>query len=258
MKTKVDLTNNFFDISKLPADWGLLILPISMARLANAQAPETCIEYLRWISKTKIQAPTVGVHIIYGDSLYLNNDIAENGIADLNKKRLMYMQEAETHKFRMLKLIKKLRTSEFQIPQAFEFTAWNQALLNTKNFASHLSKLKKIYNSDILFQKYLKEDSDYIGRKCTEAQINFFLEEHLFAHLMGHGNTVFHNIHVQDRQKWILWCYPGRPPKALIYLNQLNPFKLVSTNKYEKTQYNLTEKKLFNAKNINLESYSLI
>jgi hypothetical protein len=34
-----DLTNQFFDIKKLPAEWGILLFPISISRIANAQNP---------------------------------------------------------------------------------------------------------------------------------------------------------------------------------------------------------------------------
>ncbi|MCC6639352.1 hypothetical protein IT409_02225 [Candidatus Falkowbacteria bacterium] len=254
-----DLTNKFFDINKLPAEWGIILFPISMSRIANSQSPDACLEYIRKISPSKILAPTIGLNFLYGDSLYLDNFIAENTSEDAHKKRMIYMQEVEKHKFGMLNLIDKLKTTEFQIPWAVDFMSWSQALINTKSYATRYGQLKKIYEKDKLFQKYLKDDVENSGRIYNEAQINFFLEEHLLCYLISRGEVSFHNNHVRDQQKWILWCYPGKPPKALIYLHQLNPFKLSwKENKFETAaQYDLLEKKLYDTKNIDLETYSL-
>src|SRR5690606_16622000 len=109
-----------------------------------------------------------------------------------------------------------------------------------------------------LFQKYLKEDCLNEGKSFDEAQALFYLEEHLLVYLMAKGEVSFHNNHVQNRQRWLLWCYPGKPPKALIYLFQLNPFKLSwKENDYQScVQYDFLEQKLYDVDLIDLEQWA--
>lgn len=77
-------------------------------------------------------------------------------------------------------------------------------------------------------------------------------------YLLLKGQMRFHNNHVLGRESWILLCYPGRPPKAFIYLMQLNPYKLKwDSNPYHQGQYNLEENKFYDAQWIDLETYSL-
>jgi hypothetical protein len=253
-----DLTNQFFDINKLPKDWGILLFPISMARIANAQSPEKCLDYVRIFNPNKIVAPTIGLNFLYSESLYLEYDM-QAGLENYHRQRYSYIQEVEKHKFGMKAIVKKFTTTEFQIPGAIDFMSWDQAIVNTKSFATRMGQLRKIFQDDQEFQKYLKDDCDSFGKEMSEAQINFFLEEHLLCYLISRGEVSFHNNHVQDRQQWILWCYPGKPPKALIYLHQLNPFKLNwDENKYQTcAQYDLLEQKLYDCANIDLSKYSL-
>lgn len=87
-------------------------------------------------------------------------------------------------------------------------------------------------------------------------KIDFFLEEYLFAYLAIKGYLKFPNHFIEGREKWLLLCYPGMPPKSLIYLFQKNFFKLPQVQKYE-GQYNLETKKFIDFHNVDLETYSV-
>jgi hypothetical protein len=139
-----DLTNKFFDINKLPAEWGILLFPISMSRIANAQNPKNCLEYVQIFNPDKIVSPTIGLNFLYSESLYLDCD-AQNGLEDYHRQRYSYIQEVEKHKFGMKAIIKKLTTTEFQIPWAIDFMSWDQAIVNTKSFATRMGQLKKFF-----------------------------------------------------------------------------------------------------------------
>ncbi len=64
------------------------------------------------------------------------------------------------------------------------------------------------------------------------------------------------NDYVENNQKWILFCYPGRPVKTIVYVNQLNPFKLDwAENPYQNSFYDLEAKQLIDCDRVDLETY---
>ena len=69
---------------------------------------------------------------------------------------------------------------------------------------------------------------------------------------------VLRNDYVQGNEDWVLWCYPGKPLKAQIYLTQKNFFNLKNPkNAYENAFYDLEEKKLYDFKRIDLATLKL-
>ncbi|HEY1041422.1 MAG TPA: hypothetical protein VGE63_01715 [Candidatus Paceibacterota bacterium] len=242
--------NEFFDINKFPAEKGILLFPISMSRILNRQSAPECLKDIRHLSPSKISKPLVGLNFVYGDFLYLSSD---KPAAELKNT---FMTQVINHKNEMSKLLSK-NTTQFQIQNAFNYMVWNQMYLGTVNFNIKLSEIKSLYKQDEKFQQYIKEDADFFKRELTENQVNFFLEEHLMFYLLSRGKVRLPNDFIQDHQKWILWCYPGKQPKALIYLMQLNPFKLDwPENKYQNAAYNLDEKNLIEFDRVNLETYT--
>jgi hypothetical protein len=52
-------------------------------------------------------------------------------------------------------------------------------------------------------------------------------------------------------------CYPGKPPKHLIYLYQLDPFKLSNPkNKFQNCFYNLESKKIYDFNRLDLDTWN--
>lgn len=243
--------NKFFDINKLPPVEGLLVFPISMSRISNAQSAENCWEYMKIFSPNKVIKPLVGLNIIYGDFLYFNSDEKASEL----KNKFSHLTTA--HKSKMKKILSK---NPYYIEPAFSFTTWNQAVLDFEGmFNGHFGELKKLYRSDETFQSYIEQDLINTGRSTLdENQLSFFLEEILLFYLVTKGEVNLRNDYVRGHEKWVLWCYPGKPLKSQIYISQLNPFNLENEeNEYEDCHYDLEEQKLYEFSAIDLSSLSL-
>lgn len=241
--------NQFFDINKLPAEKGLLLFPISMSRILNRQSAPECLEDIRNFSPSKVVQPLIGLNFIYGDFLYLYSD---KPVPELKNT---FMTQTINHKNEMSKLLSK-NNIEFQIQHAFNYMVWNQLYVGTTDFNVKFNKLKKMYQGDPIFQKYIEDDCNFCGRPMEDNQLNFFLEEFLMMYLMARGEVKLPNDYIENQQKWALICYPGNPLKGHIYVLQKNPFKLDwKENKYQNCFYNLQTKKLIEADRVNLETY---
>lgn len=241
----------FFDINKLPKDYGILVFPISMSRVQTGQSPKDYIKFLQHFSPNKVADSKIGAHFVYGDYLYLHSKEK----ASLLRNR--YAGMVVDHVNALKKLISKHR-NEFQIQSAFSFQVWNDQYLRYEgDFQMRLEQFKKLVLADKKMVQYLKEDCKHWGKKYDENQINFFLEEHFMFYFLSKGKLRILNEYIADRQKWILWCYPGYQPKSLIYTYQKNFFKLQNSgNKYENCTYDLEKKLLIDLTKIDLETYN--
>lgn len=246
-KKQVLQNNTFFDINKLPKEEGLMIFPISMSRATTGQAPSKLVDYIFHFSPKKVSAPKIGLNFVYTDFLYLWS----NEKASVLKTKFTEM--VWNHKNALQKLIYKHRL-DFQIQHAFAYMAWSQLYLNCKNYQNYFREIVKLYKKDKLFQKYLKEDAKSVHKKVDANGVLFFLEEHLVLYLMIKMKVSLPNDYIQNKEKWILVCYPGKAPKALIYLIQKNPFKLPRAQEYE-GQYDLESKQFIDYSRVDLETY---
>jgi hypothetical protein len=246
---------DFYDINKFPKNYGVLIFPISISRTDNGtgQDPKQCLSYIKHFSPSKILEPKVGLNVVYGDFLYLHS---EEQARDL-KKRIMNL--VLKHKITFQKLIKK-EHQRFQIQHAFSFGVWNQLYLAYDgDLDSDFRLFKKIYDKDLMFQKYLKDDAEHFGRELTDDQVNFFLEECLMFYLISKKKIFLPNEYIQGREQWVLWCYPGVPMKGQIYTYQKNFLNLNAVeNPYQNHSYDLESKKLVDNLKINLDTYNYL
>lgn len=241
--------NTFFDINKLPPEKGLLLFGLSMNQLFLRQSPEHCIEDVRHFHTAKVSKPLIGLNFIYSDFLYLY------GNKSAPELRHSFMNQMISHKNGVQKIIEK-NNLDFQIQHAFNYVAWAQLYVGMKDFNMLFESLKKIYKEDPLFQKYIKEDCDAYGREMEENQVDFFLEEILMFYLLTKNYVKLPNDYIQGQQKWILFCYPGRPLKSTVYMYQLNPFKLEwAENPYQNAHFDLEAKQLIAFDRVDLESY---
>ncbi len=246
--------NTFFDINKFPKGYGILVFPISLARVEHrtGQSPVQLIEYLKHFSPAKISDPKIGLNLVYGDSLYLNS---RKPATELKGK---FMNLILRHNNGFKNLLNKEK-DRFQIQQAFSYEVWNQLYLDYKgaNIEQNFIDFKKWYLGDVLFQKYVKEDAVFCGREITPEQENFFLEEHFLFYLVAKKQIFFPNEYIQGREEWVLWCYPGVPLKGQVYVYQQNPLELdVPENPYQNCSYDLESKKLIDFTRIDLETYN--
>ncbi len=244
----------FFDINKLPKDYGILVFPISIARAEhkNGQDSDQCFEHVQHFSPKKIAEPKVGLNMIYGDFLYMHS---QEPASSLKKK---FMGIVLGHKNSFQRLINK-NWHDFQIQQAFSFQVWNQLYLDYKDgdFSCEFNRIKKIYQEDNYFQKLVADDAVFCNRELTEEQLDFFLEEHLMFYLLSKKRISLPNEYVQGRERWLLWCYPGFALKGEIYLYQKNFLNLEALeNPYQNCFYDLEKKLLIDFTKIDLDTYN--
>lgn len=241
--------NTFFDINKLPPEKGLLLFGLSMNKLFLRQSPENCIQDVRHFHTAKVSKPLIGLNFIYSDFLYLYSD------RPAPELKHSLMTQMISHKNGVQSILEK-NNLDFQIQHAFNYMAWAQLYVGTKNFDNLFVALKKIYQEDELFQKYIKEDCDTYGREMGDNQVNFFLEEILMFYLLTKNEVKLPNEYIEGQQKWILFCYPGRPLKSTVYMYQLNPFKLDwKDNPYQNSHFDLEAKQLIDFSRVYLETY---
>jgi len=245
--SKTPQKNEFFGINKFPKGYGIVVMPISMARIATGQSAQKCIEWILDFGSTKVTEPKIGLNVIYGDFLYLLSDEK----ASVLKER--FMIEVIKHKNALQKLVQKNKQS-LQIQHAFTYQNWNDLYISTKDFDGNLRDIRNLYKTDTLFQKYIDEDIAFCKREKSENQINFFLEEHLLSYLLLFKQMNLRNEFVLGREEWILWVYPGVPCKADIYLFQKNPFKLKTNNPYLGA-YNLENGKFYDYNRLDLDTW---
>ncbi len=244
-------TNKFFDINKLPPEKGLLLFGLSMNKLLNRQNAQNCLEDIRHFSPSKVNKPHIGLNFIYGDFLNFHSD---KPALELKNS---FMNQIIQHKNSMQKLLEK-NNIEFQIQHAFNYIVWNQLYIGTEDFNNLFAKVKQIYKNDIKFRKYLLADCEVFRREIEENQINFFLEEALMFYLFNKNQVKLPNEYMENHQKWVLFCYPGRPLKSTIYLQKLNPFKLDwKDNPYQNCFYDLQAKELIDFDRVDLETYKV-
>lgn len=251
----------FHDINKLPAEEWILRFPISMARISNAQDANKCFEYIDHINPKKISAPKVWLNFCYTDFLYL---YSEEKAEALKKK---FWKLIVDHKNACKKIIQKthfidwdLDKPVFFIEKSFAFDVWNKLYLDYDfdyNIFEILNNLRKMYQEDLDFQRYVKQDLEHSGKNVlSENQIMYFLEEHLVCYLIAKWKMKLYNEYVPN-YKWTLICYPWPMLKQHIYLLQKNFLKLENKqNKYEDCRYDLEWKKLYDATKIDLENYT--
>ncbi len=244
----------FYDISKFPRGYGILVFPISISRIDHekGQSPKQCLDFIGHFSPQKINEPKVGLNILYGDSLYMNSSEPAGILKD------KYMSMVLRHQNGFQNLVKK-NWERFQIEQAFSFQVWGQVYLNYKghNLYEEIQQIHKMYDTDIYFQELIRQDAAYCGRELNQDQLNFFLEEFFITYLLIKKQINIPNEYVQGREVWLLNAYPGPQLKGQIYLFQKNPLNLQAPeNPYENSAYDLEAKKLIDFMRIDLDTYN--
>jgi hypothetical protein len=148
---------------------------------------------------------------------------------------------------------------EIQIQHAFNYLVWNQLYVGTNDFNNLFERIKRLYKSDEKWQAYMKDDCQTFGREMDDNQINYFLEESLMIYLLNKNQVKLTNEYIENNQEWVLFCYPGRPIKSIVYIHQLNPLKLDwEENPYQNSFYDLEAKRLIDCKRVDLDTYQVV
>lgn len=239
--------NVFFDINKFPKEWGLIVFPISMSRISNAQSPQACIDALDFFLD-KVSVNKVGANFLYSEGLYMNFE------KEAYETKNRFAQSSVSHMGGVRKLIAK-NYRKFQIESAFHFDSWFQMYLSHNDFFSVFSKIKSFYESDKEFRRYVTLDAQEQGKELSPEQISFYLEEHTFVYLLLNRQMRLQNDFVGGHETWTLLAYPGRPPRGQIYLFQQDPLKINSDSNPYKGQYDLVERKFIDYGKVELDSF---
>lgn len=193
--------------------------------------------------------PLIGLNFIYSDFLYLYSDKPAPELKD------SFMNQVIQHKNATQRIIEK-NPLEFQIHHGFNWTVWNQLYVGSTDFDNLLRELKRVYDKDLKFQELVKKDCETFDREMEENQINFFLEEWLMFYLLTKNKVQISNDFIENKQEWILMCYPGNPLRGHVYLYQLNPFNFEwNENPYQNAFYNLDTQQLIDFDNVDLNTY---
>lgn len=244
-------TNTFFDINKLPPKKGLLLMGLSMNKLLNRQKAENCLEDIRNFTPSKVSKPLIGCNFIYSDFLYLYSD------QPASELKHSFMNQVINHRNSVKRLIEK-NFMELQIQHAFNYMVWNQLYVGTNDFNNLFEKVKRLYEQDEKWQAYIAEDCRTFGREADDNQVNYFLEESLMVYLLNKNQIKLPNEYIENNQEWILFCYPGRPIRSMIYIHQLNPFKLDwPSSPYQNSFYDLEAKQLVDCLRVDLGIYKV-
>lgn len=244
--------NKFFDINKLPPKKGLLLFGLSMNKLLNRQTAEHCLEDIKNFTPSKVSKPLIGCNFIYSDFLYFYND---KPAAELKHS---FMNLVIDHRNGMKRLLEKNQL-ELQIQHAFNYLVWNQLYVGTNDFNNLFERIKRLYKADEKWRRYMADDCQVFGREMNDNQINYFLEESLMIYLLNKNQVKLPNEFIENNQEWVLFCYPGRPIKSIVYIHQLNPFKLDwEENPYQNSFYDLEAKQLIDCNWVDLDTYNVI
>jgi hypothetical protein len=237
------------DINKLPTSWGVLVFPISMSRIENAQSAQSCFDYIH-IFDDKTSAPKVGAHFIYTEGLYMNFE--EKAYETKNK----FAQRMVNHMCGLKKLVAK-NFKDYQIPHAFSFEAWFQMYLSHTDFLSVIAQAKSLYEEDTVFQKYIAEDSRKMNRPIDQQQINFLIEEHVFSYLLLNRQLKIRNEYIEGREEWLLLAYPGKPLLSEIYFYQKDILGINEDKNPYKGHYDLLEHKFYDFTKIDIATFEI-
>ncbi len=242
-------TNEFFDINKLPTSPGVLFFGISMSRIGNAQSAEKCFEYMKFLASKIQYTEGTGMNICYGDYLYFHSDEPARNLRDRFKELMI------SHKNAFKNLLIKER--EWTL-KAFSFFTFGQVILdNSDSFQSAFQKIKEFYSNDIIFRKYVLEDSKVTNHNLGDRETVFILEEITIFYLAKKGVLKINNYFVNDfEKKWVLLAYPGKPLKSEVYLFQKNPLNLSNPNNiYENSCYDLEAKVLYDFLRLDIDTF---
>ena len=221
-----------FDISRISGD-GILILPVSMSRMAAGQSPEDCYEILSYF-ENKFETFNNDAILMYTNGLYFNAE-------DISfEKRTKTNAQILDHSSKMRSLIEKNRKF---IPKAIHFMPIDYVILNSGKYQEMFNLLKKLEKEDSTYRDLLKVDLN--GREYTEANINFFLEETVVTHLITEQFVDLPTT-LAKQDEWRLICYPGSTIKSQVYVYQQNILEKNKscTNEYRGSMYNFQDKVL--------------
>ncbi len=225
----------------------MLIFPISMSRIANTQDAAHNWKSIEELAEKVSRTEGIGLTVLYTDYLYMHSSKPAKDLRDKSLNAMLH------HKQQFESLLVK---HHWYIPRAYSFLTWGQAIIHSKKpFTDCLRKIEGLYQKEKEFRKCVQADIKKSGRSIKDPlAVKFVLEECVLMNLLQKGQVELFNDYVLHHEKWILFCYPGKPLKSEVWVSQKNPLKLKNPqNRYEDSFYDLEGKKLYDYLEIDLE-----
>jgi hypothetical protein len=239
-KPKIDSNG---DIKILPRQNGVLIFPISMAKISGELSATNLFAILENQIHSKWNNYPLSIIFLYTGDVYSKYGLGSNS---------SYNYDIKKHKEDCMRII---NYSTYLTKDAFSFVDWDELFNSDKIISEKFEELKSIYLSDEIFQKLMYSDLKRLGKTVDTNNINFLLEEMILPYLFVKGGFDFTDKFTNNTNRYKLICYSGNCPKILVYIHQMNFFNLdKTTNVYQNCFYNFKSNFLFNFEEINLES----
>lgn len=220
-----------YDLTKIKNE-GYLILPLSMSKLASgcSQDPMKVYEVIVSFVKNKFHYYSNDVLLLYTNGMYMNTS---QPALDVKKKM---SNIAFTHANTLKKIVDK---NKYIIPPALHYLPSDYILLNSPEFATFMTILKKREKEDELFRIAIKMDMRKGVTSYEEADVNFLLEEIVLYHILRQHLAELPRTLVK-RDTWRLIAYPGSYQYSDCYQwqNRILP-QTDKINPFASGQYNL-------------------
>lgn len=236
--------NEFFDITQLPQEKGLLVFPVSLSKIAGSQSPDECISYLEHFYEKIDRTEGIGVVFVYSDYLYLltpKDDPANT--------RDRYLNQMAQHRQGILGRIHQTP----MVRQVFSFYSFGQIVIKNPNLLYKTNQALEKYQEDEKLQGYVEDDSE--GQELDDRQVQFILEESVFFYCLAKGALSFNSDFI-DTPEWMLQCYPGPSLKTETYMLQEDYLNVeTSENKFADNYYDLKVELLYEYSKIDMDNF---
>lgn len=238
------------DILELPKQPGLMIFPISMAKIQGEQSPKKIFNFIvEKVLQKMWKGDPISVLIIYSTSFYERYNV------NLGKDM---KQLAKDHESELKKLISGVSYLE---KSAYSYMDWDEFIdkyIDRKKLFEARDYLYKFSLEDEQFGNYLLSDIARLKKQDNDDGRLFILEEAvLFYMILKEYKFTFKDDFTKNMNRWILLCYSGFALKVFAYLHQKNYFKVTDAkNIFQDTFYDFKSNFLYRYPELDIDKYN--
>ncbi|MEC8220947.1 MAG: hypothetical protein VX028_02645 [Nanoarchaeota archaeon] len=238
------------DILEFPRQPGLMIFPISMAKIQGEQSPKKIFDFIvEKVLQKMWKGDPISVLIIYSTSFYERYNV--NLGKDMG-------QLAKEHEVELKKLIAGVSYLE---KSAYSYMDWDEFInkyIDRKKLFEARDHLYKLSLEDEKFGSYLLSDIARLKKQDTDDGRLFILEEAvLFYMILKEYHFTFKDDFTKNMNRWIILCYSGFALKVFAYLHQKNYFNVTSSNNlFQDTFYDFKSNYLYKYQELDIDRYN--
>lgn len=244
-KIKIEKDGN---LKEFPNQPGLIIFPISMAKINDEQSPEKIFNFIvEKILRKLWKGEPISILILYSVFFYKKYGMQINNIENLAKE----------HEFKLKKLISSVPYLE---KSAYTYMDWEELIenhLNKEKFQTYLNFLSQYITKNETFENCLKLDLQRLQKEDTNENRLFLLEETVILHMILKEDTFkFKDNFTQNKNKWIILMYAGPALKLYAFLHQNDLFNLNKNSKniFQDTFYDFKSEFLYQYNKIDINN----